>query len=219
MNDEWLVYLVGNPRGYTYCGVTKDIRRRQFEHNEVIPGGAKYTKGKGPWKILWHTHKMSHSDACKLEYITKRQAKGNKIQFLMENTTMQELPRIIYNTTGRFFIPWQWDWTLETRKSFIRAYPQFFDQWFSHDWFNISGCGQELCEYLPHKFKKWWHPTKFDWDDCSMSLVVHCPDHIDTWFLADKINWEQIKKFEDDSEYGDKVKGMVRQWLVYKIMQ
>lgn len=36
----------------TYCGYTNDIRKRLFQHNGLKPGGAKATRGKGPWEYI-----------------------------------------------------------------------------------------------------------------------------------------------------------------------
>lgn len=47
---KWLVYLLECADGSTYIGVTTDIERRLRQHN----GGraAKYTRGRGPVKLL-----------------------------------------------------------------------------------------------------------------------------------------------------------------------
>jgi len=38
----------------TYVGKTNNLRRRLRQHNGIIKGGAKATRGKGPWRIVWY---------------------------------------------------------------------------------------------------------------------------------------------------------------------
>jgi len=49
---RWFVYVVANARNELYTGITFDIGtdRRLRQHNEGT--GAKYTRGRGPWKIV-----------------------------------------------------------------------------------------------------------------------------------------------------------------------
>ena len=44
--DEWACYIIEN-RGYTYVGVSNNVKKRLRAHNGEIRGGAKYTTGKG----------------------------------------------------------------------------------------------------------------------------------------------------------------------------
>ena len=47
------VYLISTQDNKkTYCGYTTDPSKRIRQHNGLIAGGAKATKGKGPWDYL-----------------------------------------------------------------------------------------------------------------------------------------------------------------------
>ncbi|MGA3169603.1 MAG: GIY-YIG nuclease family protein [Chthoniobacteraceae bacterium] len=71
---EYRVYVLRNPNGKLYVGLSADIAVRLDQHNR---GESKWTKDKGPWTLLWTCEAMSLSDARKLENLLKRQ-KGGK---------------------------------------------------------------------------------------------------------------------------------------------
>ena len=50
---RWFVYVIGNPRGEFYTGITfdNDPERRLREHNAGT--GAKYTRGRAPWSLVY----------------------------------------------------------------------------------------------------------------------------------------------------------------------
>jgi len=54
-NKQWFVYVLINQNGDCYTGVTLDDTpdRRLAEHNGERAGGAKYTRARGPWEILY----------------------------------------------------------------------------------------------------------------------------------------------------------------------
>ena len=68
------VYVIANPSGKLYIGLSEDITVRLQQHND---GVSKWTKGKGPWSILWTSEAMSLSDARRLENKLKRQGRGS----------------------------------------------------------------------------------------------------------------------------------------------
>ena len=48
----WYVYVLLCSDNSFYCGITKDIERRLKQHNGVIKGGAKYTRGRRPCILI-----------------------------------------------------------------------------------------------------------------------------------------------------------------------
>ncbi len=54
-NKRWFVYVLLNKRGEAYTGVTFDVspERRLEEHNGEKPGGAKYTRARRPWELIY----------------------------------------------------------------------------------------------------------------------------------------------------------------------
>ena len=54
--DNWSCYIIKND-GYTYVGVSNDVKKRLRAHNCEIKGGAKYTTSKGSgWKHICIIH-------------------------------------------------------------------------------------------------------------------------------------------------------------------
>ena len=45
-------YVIGNANDRTYNGYTVNLTRRLKQHNGVIQGGAKATRGRGPWEFV-----------------------------------------------------------------------------------------------------------------------------------------------------------------------
>lgn len=51
--NPWTVYMLVNGQGRTYVGITTDVERRLRQHNGTITGGARATRGRGPWQVLY----------------------------------------------------------------------------------------------------------------------------------------------------------------------
>jgi len=49
----WTCYLIHAGRR-TYIGKTNNLRRRLRQHNGALAGGAKATRGRGPWTLAWY---------------------------------------------------------------------------------------------------------------------------------------------------------------------
>ena len=67
-------YILTNPTGRIYIGISEDPAVRVSQHNE---GLSKWTRGKGPWALSWTSKPMSLSEARKLENLLKRQKGGS----------------------------------------------------------------------------------------------------------------------------------------------
>ena len=81
---SYRVYLIENPRGRTYIGLSDDVDRRVRDHNE---GLSKWTRSRGPWKLKWISRKFEVlGEARKLENLLKRQKGGAGLKAkLLEN--------------------------------------------------------------------------------------------------------------------------------------
>lgn len=66
---EWFVYLLLNAEGITYTGIAKDVAARLAKHNAGI--GAKFTRGRGPWRMIHSEGPMAHGDALRRELAIK----------------------------------------------------------------------------------------------------------------------------------------------------
>jgi len=67
------VYVLQNPEGKFYVGLSDDIARRVEQHNT---GESRWTKGRAPWRLVWQSEELTLTDARKLENRLKRQGRG-----------------------------------------------------------------------------------------------------------------------------------------------
>lgn len=68
-SPPYLVYVLGNGKR-TYVGCTNNFTRRLRQHNGEIVGGAKATRGKGPWSAMLHiTGFQSNIQALQFEFM------------------------------------------------------------------------------------------------------------------------------------------------------
>src|SRR5947208_453370 len=67
------VYVIQNREGKFYIGLTDDVGRRINQHNM---GGSRWTRGKGPWTLVWQILNDSLSKARKLQNRFKPQKGG-----------------------------------------------------------------------------------------------------------------------------------------------
>lgn len=49
MEKDYVCYIISNPRNHTYVGITNNLTKRLRQHNGEIVGGARRTRGNGPW--------------------------------------------------------------------------------------------------------------------------------------------------------------------------
>lgn len=68
-----------------YTGITTDVNRRISEHDGIVPGkskGAKFTRSKGPFELLFEAEFENKSAAAKEEYRIKKLSKEQKLEFI-----------------------------------------------------------------------------------------------------------------------------------------
>ena len=68
------VYVIQNREEKFYIGLSDDVGRRITQHNV---GDSRWTRGKGPWTLLWQSSEMNLADARRLEVLLKRQKGGD----------------------------------------------------------------------------------------------------------------------------------------------
>jgi len=74
MPAAYRVYVLQNHAGRFYIGVTADVPHRLAQHNA---GASQWTRGKGPWHLVWESEWLPLSAARKLENRLKRQGRGS----------------------------------------------------------------------------------------------------------------------------------------------
>ncbi|MFD2444326.1 GIY-YIG nuclease family protein [Bacillus sp. CGMCC 1.16607] len=81
-NKEHFFYVLECSDGSYYAGYTNNLVKRIKLHNEGK--GAKYTKGRGPVRLLYSKHFNNKSEALKAEYQFKQWTRKKKEMFLVQ---------------------------------------------------------------------------------------------------------------------------------------
>jgi len=74
------VYVLINSAGQKYIGLSQDPQTRLLQHNSGI---SRWTKGKGPWTVVWISNPMNLTAARKFENKLKRQKGGLGLERLI----------------------------------------------------------------------------------------------------------------------------------------
>jgi putative endonuclease len=73
----WSCYLLESGQdGSFYAGVAKDVLARLASHNRG--SGAKRTRSRGPWQVVWQIAGLTHSEALKMEAQVKKLPRHEK---------------------------------------------------------------------------------------------------------------------------------------------
>ena len=79
---QWLLYVLQCNDGTYYCGITNYLERRVAQHNAGT--AARYTRGRGPVKVLRTWPHPDRSTASKAEYAFKALSRAEKEARLKE---------------------------------------------------------------------------------------------------------------------------------------
>ena len=88
MEKIWYLYILECGDGTLYTGITDDVQRRFKAHSEGK--GAKYTRGRGPLKLVYSESCGTHSDALKREIQIKKLPRPEKFRLIEAGQTEQE---------------------------------------------------------------------------------------------------------------------------------
>ncbi len=72
----WVVYIVECRDETLYTGITNDVEKRLAAHNTGI--GARYTRGRGPVRLVYRELCADRSEASKRERAIKRLTTAEK---------------------------------------------------------------------------------------------------------------------------------------------
>jgi putative endonuclease len=84
MSDEdagavhWIVYILECADGSLYTGITKDLDRRLAEH--ATGKGARYTKGRGPFRLVYRETCQGRAEASRRETAIKLLGRAEKLR-------------------------------------------------------------------------------------------------------------------------------------------
>lgn len=76
--STFYTYIIECSDGTFYIGKTTDLTRRIRQHNGEIVGGAKYTRGRRPVKLLYSQKFNTLSEALKNEFYLKSLSRNEK---------------------------------------------------------------------------------------------------------------------------------------------
>jgi putative endonuclease len=86
---KWWVYILGCADGSLYTGITNDVPRRVQQHEAGT--GAKYTRRRGPFTILYLEPLTDRSSASKREIAIKRLNREAKDKMIIDNNTQTQI--------------------------------------------------------------------------------------------------------------------------------
>jgi putative endonuclease len=78
--SQWSVYIIRCADDTLYTGITDDLEKRLVMHADGK--GAKYTRGRGPYKVLYIECCATRSDALKRELYIKSLKRSEKLQLV-----------------------------------------------------------------------------------------------------------------------------------------
>ena len=78
--SSWCVYILKCSDNTYYTGITNNIVRRIKQHE--ANKGAKYTRGRGPFSLVYQDKCKDRSDASRKEYVIKKLPLPEKITLI-----------------------------------------------------------------------------------------------------------------------------------------
>ncbi len=77
---NWVVYILKCGDGSLYTGITNNPAKRTLAHEQGT--GAKYTKGRAPFSIIYKERCQNRSDATKRELEIKKLSRQEKLELV-----------------------------------------------------------------------------------------------------------------------------------------
>jgi putative endonuclease len=77
---RWVVYVLRCRDGSLYCGVTNDLPARLAAHSSGR--GAKYTRGRGPFEVVYLRRARDRPSAQRVEARIKRLSRASKLALI-----------------------------------------------------------------------------------------------------------------------------------------
>ncbi len=75
---HWIVYILECADKSLYTGITNSLERRMAEH--AAGKGARYTKGRGPFRLVYRETCAGRAEASRRETAIKSLARAKKLQ-------------------------------------------------------------------------------------------------------------------------------------------
>jgi len=81
----WIVYILHCADDTLYTGITNDLERRLAAHE--AGAGARYTRGRGPFRLVYRETQPDRSAALRREHRIKAMTRARKWQLIEEEAT------------------------------------------------------------------------------------------------------------------------------------
>jgi putative endonuclease len=91
----WFVYVARCSDDTLYVGIARNVAARIAQHD--AGRGARYTRGRGPLRVLVTRRCTSHGDALRLERAIKRLPRAEKLALVVSR---RELTRLAKSSRG-----------------------------------------------------------------------------------------------------------------------
>ena len=95
--QTWYIYLIRCSDETLYTGISTDVNRRLIEHQTDRVRGARYLRGRGPLRLVFHRKIGDRSVALRLEIKIKRLNRAAKEQLI---TQTDYFDRILQGIVG-----------------------------------------------------------------------------------------------------------------------
>jgi putative endonuclease len=87
----WDLYVLRAKDGTLYTGISTDVDRRLAEHLGSGIRGARYLRGRGPFRLVYHRRIGSRALALKAEHGVKRLTRSGKERLVAANPDARHL--------------------------------------------------------------------------------------------------------------------------------
>ena len=94
----WYVYVARCADGTLYCGIARDVAQRISAHDAGT--GARYTRGRGPLRVLLVRRCRDKGRALRLEYSIKQLTRAQKEALVARPARIATLARSAYKTVS-----------------------------------------------------------------------------------------------------------------------
>ena len=89
----WSVYLLRGRERRFYCGITTDLTRRVWEHNNDPSRASKCAWACRPLELVWSMETENRSVASRIEAQVKRLTRAQKVQLIQGDFSLKALDK------------------------------------------------------------------------------------------------------------------------------
>ncbi|MDR4517966.1 MAG: GIY-YIG nuclease family protein [Nitrosomonas sp.] len=89
---NWTVYILECADGSLYTGITKDLTRRITKHE--TGKGARYTDGRGPFRLVCQEFQPTRLEATKREAAIKAMTRADKLALITKVMFTTNIPSV-----------------------------------------------------------------------------------------------------------------------------